>query len=263
MKFSFYKYQATGNDFVILDNRKAVISFTDEQIKRICDRKFGVGADGLILIEPDETFDFKLQYYNSDGTESLCGNGSRAAVSFASMLGIINGKTTFSAFDGAHDAQIVDGMVRLKMNDVTEVRKIAEDFFINTGSPHYVRIVDDVQNFPVYDEGKNIRNADDFKPGGTNVNFIQLLAENSIFVRTYERGVEDETLSCGTGVTAAAIATSYAGYSSPVKILTLGGELSVEYKFRPSGLPSSHAGTFSEIYLSGPAKMVYKGELEL
>jgi diaminopimelate epimerase len=261
MRFQFYKYQATGNDFVILDNRTSGYKFTEEQIRRVCDRRFGVGADGLMLIEPHDSLDFNVQYYNSDGSQSLCGNGSRAAVQFASALGLVNGKTVFNAYDGKHEAEVLNGgaTIRLKMNDVSEVRKSGSDLFINTGSPHYVRIVESIENYPVFDEGRSIRYSEEFKPGGTNVNFIQLLPDNTIFVRTYERGVENETLSCGTGVTAAALAASLKGYKSPVKINTLGGELAVEFKAASTGQP----GTFSEIYLIGPAKMVFKGELEL
>lgn len=264
MKLQFYKYQATGNDFVILDNRALKLSFSAAEIERICDRKFGIGADGLMLIEADEKSDFTLQYFNSDGSQSLCGNGSRAAVSFASKLGIVNGKAVFNAYDGIHEAELVNAeTVRLRMNDVTEVQKEGDDFFIYTGSPHYIRIVADVERYPVVDEGQKIRYSDSFKPGGTNVNFITLQGDNTIFVRTYERGVEDETLSCGTGVTAAALAASYHGYASPVKVKTKGGELSVEFKSSHSGLSSGQPGMFTAIFLIGPAKMVFKGELEL
>jgi diaminopimelate epimerase len=264
MKFQFFKYQATGNDFVILDNRDKKVSFTQEQIQRICDRKFGIGADGFMLIETDTKLDFNLKYFNSDGSQSLCGNGSRAAVSFASSLGMINGKTSFLAHDGPHDAELLTGgIVRLKMGDVDEVTKLEDDFFINTGSPHFIRIVDRVEHYPVYEEGRKIRYSEDYRPGGTNVNFVELQDNNRIFVRTYERGVEDETLSCGTGVTAAAMAAALLGYKSPIRIKTRGGDLSVEFTFRPSAEPSGHAGTFTEVYLIGPAKMVFTGELEL
>lgn len=257
MRLSFYKYQATGNDFVILDNREAKYVFSNQQIEQICDRKFGVGADGLMLIEDHPSLDFNLNYYNSDGSQSLCGNGSRAAVSFASTLGLVNGKTSFNAYDGAHDAELLSaGVVKLKMNDVSQVRNMDADCFVNTGSSHYVRFVDNIHAYDVVNEGRKIRYAAEFQPGGTNVNFVQLQPDNTIYVRTYERGVENETLSCGTGVTAAALAASQKGYSSPVTIKTLGGDLSVEFK-------TGHAGTFREIYLIGPAKMVFKGELEL
>jgi diaminopimelate epimerase len=253
----FFKYQATGNDFVIIDNREARLTFTPAQISQICHPKFGVGADGLMLIENHPTLNFHLEYFNSDGSKSLCGNGCRAAVQFASQLGLVNGKAAFTAFDGPHDAEILpSGNIRLKMADVNNVKSIGQDYFINTGSPHYIRFVEDVKDYPVFDTGKKIRYDDQFKPGGTNVNFVQHLDTNTIFVRTYERGVENETLSCGTGITAAALAASFRGFSSPVAIRTLGGNLSVEFK-------SSQSGAFKEIYLIGPAKMVFKGQLEL
>lgn len=256
MKFHFYKYQATGNDFVVVDNRLGELSFTKEQIEKICDRKFGIGADGLMLIEKHPTLNFNLEYFNSDGTQSLCGNGSRAAVHFASQLGLVNGHANFQAYDGPHQAELSNGIIRLKMNNVNEVKQIGDDFFIHTGSPHFIRFVTDIDNYPVFEEGRKIRYSEGFKPGGTNVNFVELHSNNTITVRTYERGVEDETLSCGTGVTAAALAVSYRQYSSPVKIKTLGGDLSVEYK-------SGQAGTFQEVFLIGPAKMVFEGDLVL
>jgi diaminopimelate epimerase len=257
MKIPFQKYEATGNDFVIIDNRKGEYSFSIDQIKKICDRKFGVGADGLMLIEKHPTLDFNLIYFNSDGTTSLCGNGSRAAVRMASSLGVINGHATFNAYDGLHDAEVLpNSIVRLKMNDVSEVKKSDNGFFINTGSPHFIQTVNNAKDFAVVEEGKKIRYSESFKPGGTNANFIELLPNNTIFVRTYERGVEDETLSCGTGVTAAAIAAKFQGYQSPVGIRTLGGELSVEFK-------SSQDGSFTDVYLIGPAKKVFEGTLEL
>jgi diaminopimelate epimerase len=253
----FHKYQATGNDFVIIDNRETGYSFSSEQIARICHPKFGIGADGLMFIEKHPTLNFHLEYFNSDGSKSLCGNGCRAAVQYASKLGLINGDAEFSAFDGVHAAKIqADGNIRLKMGDVSEIRKIGDDYFIHTGSPHYIRFVNGVNDYPVFEEGKRIRYADQFAPGGTNVNFVQIQNDNSIFVRTYERGVENETLSCGTGITAAALAASFRSLTSPVAVKTRGGSLSVEFK-------SSQAGTFQEIYLIGPAKMVFKGQLEL
>lgn len=274
MKIHFYKYQATGNDFVVIDNRSGEYNFTKEQIGKICDRKFGIGADGLMLIEKHPSLDFNLQYYNSDGSQSLCGNGSRAAVRMASALGIVNGKTTFNAYDGEHKAELLSlEIVKLKMNDVKSTSKAGEDFFINTGSPHYIKFVTNVKQYPVVEEGKKIRYSDAYKPGGTNVNFVELLPDNTIFVRTYERGVEDETLSCGTGIVAAALAASFKGYSSPVSIKALGGELSVAFKTRQTGqavpetpeksLQTGHGGTFSEIFLIGPAKLVFEGDLEL
>ncbi len=257
MKFPFKKYQATGNDFVIVDNRNGVYTFSVDQIKEICDRKFGVGADGIMLVEKHPSLDFNLIYYNADGSASLCGNGSRAAVKMASSLGIVNGKAKFNAYDGLHEADLLsNGNVRLKMSDVKEVKGLNKDFFVNTGSPHFIQFVTDIKSFPVFDEGRKIRYSENFKPTGTNANFVELLEDNSIFVRTYERGVENETLSCGTGVTAAALASSFHKYSSPVTVKTLGGELSVEFNLR-------HDGSFTDIFLIGPAKMVFEGTLEL
>lgn len=253
----FHKYQATGNDFVIIDNRETKLSFSREQVAAICNPKFGVGADGLMLIENHPSLNFHLEYFNSDGSQSLCGNGCRAAVHFASQLGLVNGSARFTAFDGPHSAEILpDRNIRLKMADVTECRMIGEDYFINTGSPHYIKFVSKISEYPVYEEGKKVRFHQQFNPDGTNVNFVELLGKDTIYVRTYERGVENETLSCGTGITAAALASSFKGYKSPISIKTLGGSLSVEFK-------SSQAGTFQEIYLTGPAKMVFKGQLEL
>lgn len=257
MTLQFTKYQATGNDFILVDNRSKKIALSKEQIVKACSRKFGIGADGLILIEPSTTADFTVNYYNSDGSQSLCGNGSRAAVTFAASLQLLKDKTSFEAYDGRHEAVLLPtGIVRLKMNDVSETRKINNDWYIYTGSPHYIRFVKNNQDFPVFDEGKKIRYSPEFLPGGTNANFVELLPDNTIFVRTYERGVEDETLSCGTGVTAAALAASQKGYTSPISIKTLGGELSVEYKI-------GQAGIFTDIYLIGPAKKVFEGTLEL
>lgn len=265
MKLHFFKYQATGNDFVMIDNRSGSVLLSVEQIQHICDRKFGVGADGLMLLEKHPEKNFNLVYYNSDGTQSLCGNGSRAAVHMASALGMINGKASFLAYDGAHQAQILDGgIIKLLMNNVSDVRKEGDQWFIHTGSPHLIQFVKDIEHFPVFDEGKRIRYSDAFKPAGTNVNFVELRANNTIYVRTYERGVEDETLSCGTGVTAAALAASFHGYTSPVQIQTKGGKLAVEFKSGHSGLNgNSSQPAFTDIFLIGPAKMVFEGDLEL
>ncbi len=258
MKIHFFKYQATGNDFVMIDNRSTQLSFTTDQIQTICDRRFGVGADGLMLIEKHPQLDFNLIYYNSDGSQSLCGNGSRAAVRMASALGMVNGKASFNAYDGLHTAELQpNGIIKLKMKDVSRTeQKSKDEFFIHTGSPHHIRFLTEVDQFPVFEEGKTIRYSDSYKPGGTNVNFVEQLGNNSIFVRTYERGVENETLSCGTGIVASALASSFKGYSSPVSVKTRGGNLSVEFK---SGLN----GTFTDIFLIGPAKLVFEGDLEL
>lgn len=249
---------------MLIDNLSGNYRLTADQIKSICDRKFGVGADGLMLIEKHPSAHFSLQYYNSDGSQSLCGNGSRAAVKVAASLGLVNGKAKFEAYDGVHDAEIrTDGIVRLRMNNVTRVEQLGKDFFINTGSPHIIRFVSDVQNYPVFEEGRKIRYSERFAPGGTNVNFVEILGSNTIFVRTYERGVENETLSCGTGVTAAALAAFHFGSTSPVAIKSLGGDLSVEFNARQSGLPGGQAVIFEDIFLVGPANLVFEGDLEL
>lgn len=269
MKIHFFKYQATGNDFVIIDNRDQQVRFSTEQIQLICDRKFGIGADGLMLIEGHPSADFLLTYYNSDGSQSLCGNGSRAAVTMAIRLGIVRQTASFEAYDGLHEAQLLPNSqeIRLKMNDVSEVKAYGSDYFIHTGSPHYIRFVDDVANFPVVEEGRKLRYSELFQPGGTNVNFVQRLPDGSIFVRTYERGVEDETLSCGTGVTACALAASLHSLESPVRVKTKGGHLSVEFKSGHYGLSvdrsASASPAFTSIFLVGPAKMVFEGDLEL
>jgi len=211
----------------------------------------------LILIEKDTRADFKMIYYNSDGSQSLCGNGCRSAIDFANHLGLVDNKTTFQAFDGLHEGEFLsDGTIRLAMNNVEEVIKLGENYFINTGSPHYIKFVSNLENYPVVKEGKEVRYGKEFAPNGTNVNFAELKANNTVSVRTYERGVEDETFSCGTGATAVALAASFHGFSSPVTMEVRGGELSVEFK-------TSQSGIFYDIFLIGPAKMVFQGELEL
>lgn len=267
MKIHFFKYQATGNDFVLIDNRSGDYTFNAEQIEKICHRRLGVGADGLMLIEKHPVANFHLHYFNRDGSRSLCGNGSRAAVSLAAALGLVNGKARFEAYDGMHDAEINPaGIVRLRMNDVNEVKVIGEDYFIHTGSPHYIRFVKGLHSYPVAEAGREIRHSAPFAPAGTNVNFVEAGPGNSIFVRTFERGVEDETLSCGTGVTAAALAASFHGNTSPVSVKTLGGDLQVEFSIKGSGQAAratGHAGMFQDIYLIGPAKLVFEGDLDL
>jgi diaminopimelate epimerase len=261
LNLKFVKYQATGNDFLLIDNRLEEIKLSKQQIVQLCDRKFGIGADGLILIEPSTNADFTVNYYNSDGSQSLCGNGSRAAVHFAAQLKLINKSTVFNAYDGRHEASFVTtDIVRLMMRDVSEIHAIDGDLFINTGSPHFIRFANNIQDYPVFEEGKSIRYSDAFKPNGTNVNFVELLPDNTIFVRTYERGVENETLSCGTGVVAAAVAAAIRGYTSPVSIKTLGGELSVEFT---KAHTQSSSPLYTQLYLIGPAVNVFEGTIEL
>lgn len=257
ISLQFYKYQATGNDFILVDNRKLNLQLSNAQIQTLCDRKFGIGSDGLILIDSHDEYDFEMVFYNPDGSQSLCGNGSRCAVSFASHLGIVKESARFLAFDGAHEAQILpDRQVRLKMADVQNVRLLADGMFIDTGSPHLVKYVINVQNYRVYDEGKAIRNGGLFKEAGVNVNFVQVTGESEIFVRTYERGVENETLSCGTGVTASALSASHKGLESPVTVNTPGGTLTVEFT-------QNATDNYSDIYLTGPAEKVFEGTTEI
>ncbi|HQE11381.1 MAG TPA: diaminopimelate epimerase [Flavipsychrobacter sp.] len=259
MQLTFYKYQGTGNDFILLDNRNGTISLSTEQINHLCDRRIGVGADGLMLLERVTDYDFKMVYYNADGNEStMCGNGGRCIVAFAFALGIIKNQTSFLAIDGGHIATLESPTyVNLQMIPVTAIEKSNEDFILNTGSPHYVQWIEDVTNIDVFHLGRAIRQQERFQPKGINVNFATQKSDDIITVRTYERGVEDETLSCGTGVTAVAIASTY-GQEGIFKktIETPGGVLSVS--FEKDG-PSSA----NNVWLSGPALMVYQGEITL
>ncbi len=255
---TFYKYHGTGNDFVLFDNRDEKLSFTSEQVAAMCDRHFGIGADGLMLLEHADGYDFRMVYYNSDGRESsMCGNGGRCMTAFAKSLGLITYKAKFLAIDGAHVAMIAEnGLISLQMNDVKEMN-IQEGYTIlNTGSPHQVIWVKNVKNIDVPYEGQRIRNELRFMPDGINVNFVQFDGARLI-VRTYERGVEDETLSCGTGVTAAAIAaTGYGTGNFKTAIETLGGHLEVSFNKKT---PESAV----DVVLTGPAVFVFKGEITL
>jgi diaminopimelate epimerase len=258
MNLKFYKYQGTGNDFVIIDNRDGRVALSTEQIKFICDRRFGVGADGLMLLEKEKGFDFKMVYYNSDGNQStMCGNGGRCLVKFAFHQGMFIDKTSFVAIDGPHEAFVAkNGWVHLKMINVKSVERGDDYSFLNTGSPHHVAFVDNLKDYPIYESGKAIRYSEKYAANnGTNVNFVQFLDNNTLYVRTYERGVEDETYSCGTGVTAAAIAAFGKGVESPINIKTLGGDLSVAYV--------EEEGTFKNVFLNGPAEFVFEGEINL
>lgn len=251
----FYKYQGTGNDFVMIDNRESVYTPTAERNKFLCDRKFGIGADGLICLQPSENYDFEMLYFNSDGNEStMCGNGGRCLVAFAKQLGIITNKAIFNAIDGLHEATIDENnWVELKMTNVASVENNNTHFVLNTGSPHYIKFVEDVAQVDVYQAGKAIRYNERFKTEGINVNFVAV-NENGIDVVTYERGVEGETLSCGTGVTAAAIAYSFIKKDiSDVPIKTKGGNLAVKF--------SKTANGFENIWLCGPATYVFEGKV--
>jgi diaminopimelate epimerase len=260
MQISFDKYQGTGNDFILIDNRKKEIQLTTEQVAFLCDRRFGIGADGLMLLELEPGVDFKMVYFNSDGRESsMCGNGGRCITAFAKSLGLIKDKAKFLAIDGVHEA-VVSGVnnVSLKMNDVKSVESGEGFYYLNTGSPHYVKMVVGIKDYPVFEEGKNIRYNERFAAEGTNVNFIEP-TEEGIFVRTYERGVENETLSCGTGVTAAALVAAMNGLckeKNNCRITTLGGKLNVKFD---KVLESN----FYNIWLEGPAEFVFHGSIKL
>lgn len=254
MKLEFYKYQGTGNDFIFIDNRDLKFRKNDtNMIARMCDRKFGIGGDGLILLEDHPELDFKMVYFNADGNEStMCGNGGRCIVHFAGYLGIISSEAVFEAIDGVHKASIKREEVALQMGDVLLV-DVAENFvFLNTGSPHHVTLVDDLMTYDVYSEGKKIRR-EIYGSEGANVNFVAQTGTDNFSVRTYERGVEDETLSCGTGVTAVAVAMHALGKttSEEVKLKTPGGDLKVTFRHTEKG--------YEDVYLIGPATAVFKG----
>ena len=261
MRTDFFKYQGTGNDFVIIDNRNGHdVVLTAEQVKKLCDRKFGIGADGLMILNDKPGYDFEMVYYNSDGREgSLCGNGGRCLVKFAESIGIQRELYKFMATDGEHEAKIDgNGIVCLKMNDVDVIINHHSDFMVDTGSPHYIKLVPQLVNFDVFKKGREIRYSREFEKEGINVNFVEQLDEpDKIFVRTYERGVENETLSCGTGVTAAALVCYHNenGFNE-VEVKTLGGRLNVEFD-------RVDDGNFRNIWLCGPAERVFAGTIEI
>jgi diaminopimelate epimerase len=261
MKIEFFKYQGTGNDFVVIDNRNGTnLSFTEKQVKNLCDRRFGIGADGLMLLKDKSEYDFEMIYYNSDGREgSMCGNGGRCLVKFAESLGIQKEVYKFKATDGDHEAKIDgNGIVCLKMNDIDTIKNYHGDFMVNTGSPHYVKLVPKLANLDVFKKGSEIRYSREFEKEGINVNFVEQMDEpDKIFVRTYERGVENETLSCGTGVTAAALVCYHNenGFNE-VEVKTLGGRLNVEFD-------RVEDGKFRNIWLCGPAQRVFDGIIDL
>lgn len=252
----FYKYQGTGNDFIMIDNRNDIFPKTTETIRFLCDRRFGIGGDGLILLENDSEADFRMVYFNSDGNQStMCGNGGRCLVSFAHFLNLFKTNTTFIAIDGLHEASIESNQVKLKMIDVPTIKVVENAFELNTGSPHYVEFVQELKNYKVFENGNKIRNSASYLAEGINVNFVEELSENEIFVRTYERGVEDETYSCGTGATASALVYMKNKNLQEVKVDVLGGELKVCAEKSKNG--------FKNIWLQGPAKQIFKGEINL
>lgn len=258
MQFQFYKYQGTGNDFVLIDNRNLIFPKENVSIiKHICDRRFGIGADGLMLLENIDGYDFKMVYYNSDGNEStMCGNGGRCISAFAKELGIVDNKGDFLAIDGLHEF-ILDGeLVHLKMIDVTEVSNDKNDYVLFTGSPHYVSFRNNIDKIDIIPEARNIRNNETYKEKGINVNLVEEI-DNEIFMRTYERGVEDETLSCGTGTVAVAlsVATKRSLTNDKIDIQTPGGKLQVAF--------TKIENKFTNIWLIGAAKLVFNGTINV
>ena len=260
MKTTFYKYEGTGNDFIFIDNRQNTFPKDNIQlIEKLCDRRFGIGADGLILLENDAQTDFRMVYYNSDGNQSsMCGNGGRCIVAFAKRLQIILNETTFIATDGMHYASFLEnGDVALQMKDVHDVTIESDYVFLNTGSPHHIMLVEDLEDYDVKSNGAKIRYSDLYGKAGSNVNFVHQMAENHFRLRTYERGVEDETYSCGTGATAAAIAMNALGKTN-AHIIALdveGGKLEVSFDKVNDG--------YINVFLKGPATFVFEGEIEL
>lgn len=263
MQIYFSKYQGTGNDFILIDNRdKTFPSENIALIEKLCDRRFGIGCDGLMLLENEKGFDFKMRYFNSDGKEgSMCGNGGRCIVAFAYHLKIIKDKTHFIAVDGEHFAEISFDkeqlIVSLQMQNVNEIEKGENFYYLNTGSPHCTKFIKTHINFDTYSEGRAIRYNERFKEEGTNVNFISG-EENKIQVSTYERGVEDETYSCGTGVVASCISAKlhFKTESNIFFVKTKGGNLEVCFD-------SKSDSKFKNIWLKGPATFVFDGKLEI
>ncbi len=256
MKLNFTKYQGTGNDFILLDDRTNDFPQNLELIRKLCDRRFGIGSDGLILIQNHSELDYKMVYFNSDGSQSLCGNGSRCGFAFAHSLGMTGNRATFETTDGIHEIKLEGGKIHFQLFDVRHVRELNDhEWFINTGSPHHIVITEDISGVDIVTEGRKIRNLPDYSShNGTNVNFAQLL-QDMVRIRTYERGVEDETLSCGTGATAVGIMLGKRGFKSPVTIQTAGGELSVSFEY--------DGKIFSNIWLAGPAEKVFEGSVTI
>jgi diaminopimelate epimerase len=256
----FSKYQGTGNDFIMLDNLSGTYNdLSVEMIQFLCDRRFGIGGDGLIKINSHETADFEMDYYNSDGSKSFCGNGARCSVVYAETLGVDISNTTFSAIDGLHHASRIGEVISLQMKDVSKISCRGKDFVIHTGSPHYVRFTNDIDSVDIVDFGKEIRFSPEFSTEGINVNLVQVTSDKCLIVNTYERGVEDETLSCGTGVTACALAYGFQNNllgKQLINIKVKGGELKVSFVQKKKG-------EFCDIQLIGPGKFVFSGDVNV
>ena len=260
MQLEFYKYQGTGNDFVMIDNRSEFFPKENVQlIAHLCDRRFGIGADGLILLENDTETDFKMVYYNSDGNQSsMCGNGGRCLVAFAKDLNVIKDSCTFIATDGLHHASVAnDGIVSLQMIDVANIKKEKDYTFMNTGSPHHVQLVEDLEHYNVKENGASLRYGPLYGKEGSNINFVKKINDDTFSLRTYERGVEDETLACGTGATAVAIAMNATGQTnaSSINLNVEGGKLAVSF--------DKMGDLFTNVFLIGPAEFVFQGLIEI
>ena len=255
MELIFYKYQGTGNDFVMIDNRSLTFNKKNlSLINRLCDRHFGIGADGVILLENSNDSDFTMHYFNADGSETFCGNGARCAVAFAHHLKMINHTTTFTAIDGSHYAEINEDTISLQMIDVHEIEVKEDSVFAYTGTQHHVELVDNLDDYPVFENGKKIRYS--YDAPGSNINFAQQLNQHTFRVRTYEKGVENETLACGTGVTAVAIAMHKIGKttSNSVVLPVEGGQLEVSFDVTND--------SYTNVFLKGPATFVFKGTIK-
>lgn len=261
MKISFDKYEGAGNDFIMLDNRSGQYSsLRPQQLRNLCDRNYGIGADGVILVSATPDADFEMHYYNSDGNpSSLCGNGGRCTVAFANRYEMIGDKTRFKAIDGLHEAKLLSpSLVRLHMQDVSQLDMQNGAVVLDTGSPHYVQLVDTLSSLAIKKEGAKIRYSEAYRAAGINVNFLQKQENTSFAIRTYERGVENETLACGTGAVAGALAMHHLGETAgarQVEMHALGGSLKVEFDF--------HDGHYSQIYLEGAATFVFSGSIIL
>lgn len=259
MKINFQKYQGTGNDFIMIDNRENIFLKANlDLIKQLCDRKFGIGADGLILIESDKNADFKMEYFNSDGSKSMCGNGGRCSVAFAKKLKIIGNNTIFNAIDGLHNATIDENeIVSLQMTNVATLKIESDYVFLNTGSPHHITEIENLHLYNVKENGARIRNSDLYGIEGSNINFVKQISENEFAIRTYERGVEDETLSCGTGATATAIAMHATNKTKAkqIKINVEGGQLEILF--------DKIDNKYVNVFLKGKAEFVFEGEIEV
>ena len=258
MTINFYKYHGAGNDFIMIDNRSSVFLGDKKEFAiKYCSRRFGIGSDGVIFLEKDSEYDFMMDFYNPDGSQSLCGNGSRCAGAFAYFLNIIGDQSTFRAIDGVHEGVLVDNGIKIKMGDVSKVEHIGDDHFIDTGSPHYISYDSSSKQRDIVEYGREMRYSDKYKAKGTNVNLINELSQNHIQIRTYERGVENETFACGTGATACGL--SYALLNELDKgiidVDVKGGKLRIHFE--------RNGEDFKNIWLEGPAEFIFKGSIDV